>query len=300
MKNKLSVVIVTFNGDIWIKKNISSLLNSNYPVDIIVVDNASTDNTLEILTNFPKVEIIKNTTNLGFGKANNLGIYKALDDGADAVFLLNQDTWIYDDTIGNLVEKMISNPNFGVLSPMHFSADEVTLDENFEVYYKRNTTIKKNQALVVVPFVNAAAWLVSKECLLKTGFFEPVFDHYGEDRNFCDRVIFHNFKIGIVKNSKICHDRKITRSYKKDVLQSKYKILITLLDINKSLIMSMLLGLKNIFGLPKYFLKFYGFKKTFSLFVKLFYYYVKNILDLNSILIIRKKSKEGKNGNLVI
>ena len=49
MKKKIAVVIVTFNGENWIKKNLSSLLNSNYPIDIIIVDNASTDETINII-----------------------------------------------------------------------------------------------------------------------------------------------------------------------------------------------------------------------------------------------------------
>lgn len=292
---KITVVIVTYNGEIWIKKNISSLLHSSYPVSIIVVDNDSTDNTLAILATYKTIQIIKSTTNLGFGKANNLGIKKAFADDADAVFLLNQDTWIYENTISTLIESSLANPEFGILSPMHYSADEVTLDENFEVYYKKKM-LTNNPSTVTVPFVNAAAWLVTKECFNKVGLFEPVFNHYGEDRNFCDRVLFHKLKIGIVQNAKICHDRKISRNYRKDVLQSKYKILSLLLDVNHSSSKSFLLGLKNVFGLPKYFLKFYGFKKTFNLQIKLLCYYCKNLLHLNSILTIRKNAAEGNNG----
>ena len=86
MKKKIAVVIVTFNGEIWIKKNLNSLLNSNYPIEIIIVDNASTDKTINIIKEFSSIELIQNKNNLGFGKANNIGIDFALKNGADAVF----------------------------------------------------------------------------------------------------------------------------------------------------------------------------------------------------------------------
>ena len=84
-------------------KNIQSLLNSQYPVEVIVADNDSTDNTVAIVEQYPRVTLLKMTSNLGFGKANDIGIRQALENGADYIFLLNQDAWIFDDTILSLV-----------------------------------------------------------------------------------------------------------------------------------------------------------------------------------------------------
>ena len=151
MKNSISVVIVTFNGSFWIEKNLSQLLNSAIPVDIIVVDNASTDATISLIEKFPSVTLIKSKVNLGFGKANNLGIKHALNNGAEAVFLLNQDTWIFENTIQILADNLQKNPDFGILSPMHFSADAQTLDSNFEIYFNRKTTEINDGNIVVVP-----------------------------------------------------------------------------------------------------------------------------------------------------
>ena len=131
MKKKISVVIVTYNGEIWIKKNIDSLLKSNYPIDIIVVDNASTDQSIALLKEYKSIKLIQNNTNLGFGKANNIGLDIAIKNAADAIFLLNQDTWIFENTITLLAEKLFENPNLGIVSPMHYSADETILDSSF-------------------------------------------------------------------------------------------------------------------------------------------------------------------------
>ena len=296
MKKKISVVVVTYNGEIWIKKNIDSLLKSNYPIDIIVVDNASTDQSIALLKEYKSIKLIQNKNNLGFGKANNIGINSAINNGADAIFLLNQDTWIFENTITNLAEKLFENPELGIVSPMHYSADETNLDSSFGTYYNKFEEETDLNSIRIVPFVNAATWLVSKECFQKTGYFEPIFNHYGEDRNFCDRVRFHGFKIGIVKDATICHDRIVELNSNKIILQSQYLVLIQLLNCNNSLFTSLFVGIKSVFGLPKFHFKSQGFLKSIYLFYKLKLYYFRLLLDIKTIKQIRLNSIAGING----
>ena len=291
MEKKITVVIVTYNGEIWIKKNIDSLLKSNYPIDIIVIDNASADLSIEILKEYKTIQLIQNKNNLGFGKANNIGIDIAIKKGADAVFLLNQDTWVFENTITNLTEKLFENPDLGIVSPMHYSADETILDSSFSIYYNRNETEIDSNSIRIVPFVNAAAWLVSKECFQKAGYFEPIFNHYGEDRNFCDRLQYHKFKVGIVKNAAICHDRIVKLNSNKIILQSQYLVLIQVINCNNSLFTALLLGLKSVFGLPKFHFKSQGLLKSIYLFYKLKLYYFSLLLDIKTIKQIRFNSK---------
>lgn len=275
---------------------LDSVYNSSYKVSVIAIDNASTDDSISILQSYPQVQLIKSDLNLGFGKANNIGIKLALSQNAAAVFLLNQDTWIFEDTIGNLVNHFNENQNFGIVSPMHYSTNEIDLDTNFDTYLNRKKTKPVNLSLIEVPFVNAAAWLVSKQCFEKVGLFEPFFNHYGEDRNFCDRVHFHDFKIGIVTNSKIVHDRIVTRNFTKDILQSQYKIWNELININNSLLKSFFIGFKNIFGLPKFFYSTYGILKSMQLLYNLLLFYFKSIFNLKAVNSIRNSSKQAKNG----
>ena len=296
MEKKISVVVVTYNGEIWIKKNIDSLLKSNYPIDVIFVDNASTDQSIALLKEYKNIQIIQNNTNLGFGKANNIGIDIAIKNGADAIFLLNQDTWIFENTITNLAEKLFKNPDLGIVSPMHYSADETILDSSFDTYYNKNKIEVDSNSIRIVPFVNAAAWLVSKDCFQKVGYFEPIFNHYGEDRNFCDRVHYHKFKIGIVKNAAICHDRIVKLNGNKILLQSQYLVLIQLINCNNSLFTSLSLGLKSVFGLPKFHFKSQGLLKSIYLLYKLKLYFFRLLLDIKTIKLIRFNSKKGING----
>lgn len=286
MQQKVVVIIVTYNGSKWLSKCLQSLQESVLPISVIAVDNASTDNSVEILERFSFVEVIQSKVNLGFGKANNIGIYKALEQNFDYYFLLNQDTWIDSNTIQNLVKVASENENFGIISPLHFSADETRLDTNFEMYWNRKTN-SFSETIDEVPFVNAAAWLLSKSVIEKVGYFEPLFNHYGEDRNYADRVHYHGFKTVVVKNSKIYHDRTITRSFQKDVKQSKYRMLAEVLNVNHNYIFGLFKAFRNVIGLPKYFSKHYSFSKVFSMFWQLLGYYL--LLKLHFITILKAR-----------
>lgn len=292
--SKIAVIVVTYNGQKWIEKCLESIFKSDVDVTIFAVDNASNDNTLQILNEFTTIEIIPLAINLGFGKANNIAIKKAISAGFESFFLLNQDTWIDKQTIGKLQKQLVDYPSFGIVSPLHYANDEGVLDGNFKSYFAKKQLIAAN--LYEVPFVNAAAWIVSKTCFEKVGLFDPIFDHYGEDRNFCDRLKFHGFKIGILANASIVHDRIIKRNFDKDVLQSKYLILNNLININLTPFTSVVVACKQVIGLPKYFFKFYGLGKVLVMFTKLSIYFFQYLFNNNKISSIRNDAKLGKTG----
>jgi len=91
---KISVVIVTYNGKHYMKECLESLAKQTHlPLEVIVVDNNSSDGTVDFIKkNFPEVKLIENKKNVFFAPANNQGIEKALKNNPDYVFLLNQDT----------------------------------------------------------------------------------------------------------------------------------------------------------------------------------------------------------------
>jgi len=206
------VIVVTYNGITWIKECLESC--KNHPV--IVIDNASTDDTVAYIKNkFPKVVLLQQTKNLGFGAANNIGIGHALNNGADYVFLLNQDAYLREDTVEKLITIHKNNTEYGIISPIHLNGSGTNLDKNFSNYIKTNDTLfydaLKNafiKSIYEVSFVNAAAWLLPKATLGTVGGFDPIFYHYAEDDNYCQRVLFHGFKIGVVPNCYINHDRE--------------------------------------------------------------------------------------------
>lgn len=284
MDKKVFVIIVTYNGARWIDKNITSLLGSAYPVHIIAVDNKSTDNSVALLQQYPEVDLILSETNLGFGKANNIGMKKAMEQGADYLFLLNQDAWVFQDTVGRLVARLEGETTVGILSPMHFSGDGETLDVSFETYYSRRSVIPVMDDICFVPFVNAAAWMLPRHCVEKVGYFEPLFGHYGEDRNYADRVWYHKLLIGIDETCKIVHDRVITRNYNKDLTQSKYKILATLINPGHTIIKAYMLALREAVGLPKYFGRFYSKSQVLEMGIALMKYYTGFVFNPQPVL----------------
>lgn len=108
----LSVVIVSFNTKGLLNDCLTSLYKSIrgqlFDVEIIVVDNASTDGTREMLINkYPKVRTIFNSENVGFGRANNQGIRRAV---GEYILLLNSDTIIPNQAIGKLYEFTRKHP----------------------------------------------------------------------------------------------------------------------------------------------------------------------------------------------
>lgn len=211
------VIIVTYNGERWIEKCLSSLRLSEAPLKVVIVDNSSTDRTLQIvMDSYPECILIETGENLGFGRANNIGISKALAQGAEYIFLLNQDTWIEPNTLTVLTETYQRIADAGILSPIHLDGTGKKLDLNFLKYMQEEGTpnflsdavLNKLEGYYDTAFVNAAAWLLSRQCIQKVGGFDPVFPHYGEDIDYVKRVFHNGLRVGVT-NCYIYHDRII-------------------------------------------------------------------------------------------
>ena len=222
---KVLVIIVSYNFEPWIDRCLGSLAASNYPVDVLVIDNASKDHTIQRLqTDYPHIRLIAGPTNLGFGKANNIGMQIALTEGYEAVFLMNQDAWIAQDAIGTLVERCINYPGYGILSPVHLTASGKTLDPGFSSYtqIREVSQLPLQEAIVPLAFVNAAFWMIPTNVLKQAGGFSSLFYHYGEDKDFINRLTFHGFKIGYVPNAFGCHDREYRPMSHQKYLHTEY------------------------------------------------------------------------------
>lgn len=104
----ISIIIVNWNGGKWLKKCMDSLIHQTYiHYEIIFVDNASTDDSVKFIkNNYPSVKIIDSNVNLGFSGGNNLGIKKAK---GEYILLLNNDTWVRNDFLGNLFNDFIKS-----------------------------------------------------------------------------------------------------------------------------------------------------------------------------------------------
>ena len=217
---KVSLIIVTYNAMKWAQRCFFSLRNSSVSVNCIVIDNGSTDGTQNFIkANFPEVDFIQSPENLGFGKANNIGIETAYKNGADFFYLMNQDAWIFEDSIKKLLNVFENYPQkeeIGILSPMHLDGTEKKLDVFLDKYIAQNFENRMISDLYLnsiensyeINFINAAHWLIPKNTIETVGGFNPYFFHYGEDNEYVNRLHFHGKKILLCPESKVVHDGK--------------------------------------------------------------------------------------------
>lgn len=211
------VIIVTWNGMKWIQKCLDALRKSTYPVTTLMIDNLSTDNTVEyVKENYPEVRVIQSDKNLGFGQANNVGMRIALKENADYVYLLNQDAYVYPDMFEKLMEVAESDLDnqYGIFSPLHVHASGIKLDKQFKGYLKtvspdivEDSFLASTKKVYPVACVPAAGWLLPKKTLEIIGGFDPIFFHYGEDHHYAQRAIYHGYQIGMIPQAKMIHDR---------------------------------------------------------------------------------------------
>lgn len=238
-------IIVTYNAMKWVDKCFSSLLQSSVPINIVAIDNGSKDSTISyIRNNYPKIHLIVNNDNKGFGQANNQGIEYAYKQGASHFFLLNQDAWIEPNCIENLV-RIQNEHQFAIVSPIHLNGPGDSLDFGFyeasverihNIEFISDIYLNNLKEFYFAEDINAAAWMISRKTIETIGGFDPLYFHYGEDMNYCQRLKYHKQKMVFVPSALIHHDRL---QYGNIVVYKKGVVMMTLLlnhsDINYSL-----------------------------------------------------------------
>jgi len=209
----LFVIILNFNNQKDIIPCLESLIK-NYPkINIIIIDNASTDGSLQsvISLNYKGLQIIKNQKNLGFAKGVNKGIKLALKQGAQDALLLNPDTL----PGRGFLEPLLANPAEIVGSVLKFqrkghwvydfggkvnfwtgrtSHDEFSNQES-------GTRIQKK-----IDYVSGACMLIRKKVFEKIGFLNERYFLFFEDSDFCLRAKKAGFKVALEPKSMIIHN----------------------------------------------------------------------------------------------
>jgi GT2 family glycosyltransferase len=241
------IAIVTYNGENYIKDCLNSIVTKTN-CKIHVFDNNSTDNTIAIIKeSYPNVHVTQSTKNLGFGKANNILLESACKEDMDYVFLLNQDAYFIENCLDQLILSSQKAANY-IYSPVHLKKDERTLDEGFLTYTQGISDFKN------LDFINAAAWLIPMSIVRLVGGFSPLFFHYGEDRDYANRLRFHGYSFHVIEEAKLVHNRepKIWANTKENRAKISNRFYINLLryltDINRGLLYCTLIATKNTLG----------------------------------------------------
>lgn len=215
---RVAVIVLNWNGRDDTLTCLASLSAVGHrPLDVILVDNGSTDGSAEaVRVSFPDVTVLEIGQNLGFAEGNNVGLRHALAHGADYALLLNNDTEVAPDFISLLVDAVEAMPEAGVSGPTIYYFDRPTtiwsaggaidwrrgdgqmigLDEVDEGQY---------EAVRQVDFVTGCALLARREVIEKAGMLDPRFFMYYEETEWCVRVARAGYKILHVPQAHVWH-----------------------------------------------------------------------------------------------
>ncbi len=179
----ISIVIVNYNGKQVLANCLDSVLKSNttYRYEVIVVDNASTDQSQDILKKYDQVHSVLNTDNTGFSKANNQGAKLATGTW---LFLLNNDTVVPPDSLQLLADFASKTPDIGLVGPkLLLKNGQIQEQGSLLGSWQLSGTFAKK-----VSFLTGAAMFVSRELYLRIGGFDENFVFYNEDVDLCKMV----------------------------------------------------------------------------------------------------------------
>lgn len=225
----VSIVIPNYNGKHFLKKCLDSISKQTYKnIETIVVDNASSDNSIEFLKDeYPNVITISMTTNTGFSGAVNKGI---IESKGDYVFLLNNDTEIDEKCVEYLVNTIKQNQNiFSVNSKMIQYNNRALLDDAGDEYnifgwaFKRGfnqrvqTNIKQRRVFTCC----AGAAIYNKKILNKIGYFDEAFFAYLEDVDIGFRANCFGYKNIFCPDAIVYHIISGTTGNKKTEFKTK-------------------------------------------------------------------------------
>ncbi len=220
MEREPKVIILVLN---WSRREetlecLASLLGLEYGnYEIIVIDNASTDGSVAAIEeNFPGVEILRNESNLGFSRGNNVGIEVACKKGADYICLLNNDTVVDAAFLRPLVELGESDRMVGVIG------SQVFFQRRPQTVWSEGIGVNGRTGRVLAPLggrsaeevgteirdwdgVTGAAVLVKREVFEKIGLLDPDYFMYYEDVDFCLRAGRAGYRVSTVPASRVWH-----------------------------------------------------------------------------------------------
>jgi len=232
MSHDLSIVIVNWNVRDLLRRCLSSVTGrstrggqNRLSLQLIVVDNASTDGSVEMLrSEFPQIELIANDRNLGFTRGNNQGI--SVSDGR-YVLLLNPDTEVLDDALGGMVAYMDEHPGVGALGPQLIYADGRVQSSRrrfprFDTAFLEGTFLQQSfphssilrryyvldraeDETQEVDWLVGACLLMRRKVLDEVGPLDERFFMYSEEMDWCYRAKKQGWKVVYLPAARVIH-----------------------------------------------------------------------------------------------
>ncbi len=248
----VSVVIVSFNVRELLKNCLDSVVKFTKDVDyeIIVVDNGSSDESVELLKNYKGIKTVFSKDNLGFSKGNNLGIKEAK---GKYILLLNPDTLLLENSLKTMFdwmeghqdiavsscqlvdsEQQISSTGgyFPTLSRVFlwvFFLDDLPVLKNFiKSYHPQVSTMNRSTRLYSSEFypdwVTGAFFFVRREAIDQVGVLDGNMFMYGEELEWCIRFKSAGWQVGYTPVTKIVHlGRKSSGGVPRNAVLGEFK-----------------------------------------------------------------------------
>jgi GT2 family glycosyltransferase len=207
------IITLNWNQPQYTLACLASCCQQSYqPCRLLLVDNGSTDDSVTaVATHFPQVEQIVNSHNLGFAAAANIGLRHALRQGADYIFLINNDTTLAVNSLEILVQTAVATQS-ALTAPLIFQSKNPT-----QVWsaggWRHQITLEIHRRpqppfvpeAIPLDFVTACGLLISRACLQTIGFFDERFFMYYEDMDYCLRAQAADLPIFLVPQAHMWH-----------------------------------------------------------------------------------------------
>ncbi len=227
MSHTVSIILVNHNAGLLLKSCVESILASESANEILVIDNASTDNSLDTLPSTDKLQIIRNPTNLGFSAACNIGIHAS---SGEYFLFLNPDCSLQVNTISILLDELKSDAQVGMVGGLLLNQDgseqgggrravptpwrsfvrafglyrlSNRWPKLFYDFYLHKTPLPDHP--VEVEAISGACMLVRSEAMDLIGLWDEHYFLHCEDLDLCMRFRQNGWKIVFVPSAKIVH-----------------------------------------------------------------------------------------------
>jgi GT2 family glycosyltransferase len=229
-KSSGKVCILVLNWNNWKDTNdcLATLQEINYRnFMVVVLDNASTDGSADrIRARHPDVKMMQLERNFGFAKANNFGIRTALDDGAEYVWLLNNDTKVHPNALAAMVAKAEADPEIGAIGSALYS---MANPECLQAWGGGHVTrLGRSHHFVTcvddsrVDFITGASLLLRRQVIEEVGLLDENFFMFWEDADYCFRLRDSGWKLAVAGDSKVWHKQQGTIGKKSALLDTYF------------------------------------------------------------------------------
>jgi len=215
---KVVIILLNWNRAEDTRECLESVLALDYQsYEVIVIDNGSTEPASRLLgSDFPVITVIESEENRGFCESNNAGMTRALEMGAEYVFLLNNDTVVDRLCLRRLVDVGQKDVSIGALGPTIYDyqqPEEVSsaggeinwwLGRPYDLHNVEHTCHTE------VAYLSGCALLVRRSVVERVGRLDQSFFLYYEDADWCLRMRKEGFKVVHVPGAKVWHKRSQT------------------------------------------------------------------------------------------